>query len=101
MSKPVDAIEFKQIKHKLKWRQSIPKLLAHEVGRSEATVTRIKASKNFEEFQQLSNAEHPPLRPTTIGKKFSRLLGVLKKKDIITKDDERYINTGKRNDDHR
>lgn len=96
MSKPIDAIEYKQIKHKLKWRQSVPKLLAKELGRSEATILRVKGSSTFDEFQALSKAEHPPESQLTVGKQVNRLLSVLGTKEAITDADKRFIKTGKR-----
>lgn len=94
--KAVDEPEFKQIKQRLRWSTRSPYLLAVEFKRSEATIQRIRGSKNFTEFQALSKAEHPPERPTTAGKKINRLLSVLRSKENLTDDEVRFVKTGKR-----
>lgn len=60
MSKPITEEEFRNIKSKLRW--SKPNLVAKRVGRHLAIVTKIAACKDFDEYERIKRAEHPPVK---------------------------------------
>lgn len=59
--------EFKAVKKSLRaYKMSTAhgiKVMAHTMKRSVATVTRISASKNYEEYLALVKSEHSPSKP--------------------------------------
>lgn len=67
-------------------------------GLSAAKVAKIQASKNFEQFEEITKAEHPPENPNTLSRKFTRLLYLLTRERVIDGEDAIWIKTGKRND---
>lgn len=89
--------EFSNIKRKLRFNNNYQAAVVI-FERSLATITRIDQAKNYDEFKRLVRAEHPPLRETTIGKQFARLLARAKTKGLLDDDDIKWIKTGIRND---
>jgi len=58
-NKVIDS-EFRLIKSKLRWHN--PYHVAGEVGRSVAIVLKVKACRDFDEYEKLVRAEHPPVK---------------------------------------
>lgn len=93
----VTKTEFYTIKRKLRFNKNY-QAASVIFGRSLATVTRVGQAKNYDEFKRLVKAEHPPLRETTIGKKFDRLLARALTKGVLDESDIKWIRTGIRNE---
>lgn len=69
MSKPITEDEFRFIKSKLeegklhnKEGEEAARAIGYMVGRSFAKVSIIASCKNYEEYKQISRAEHPPVK---------------------------------------
>ena len=63
---------------------------------SPAKVSKIQASKDFEQFEEITRAEHPPESSNTLGRQFTRLLHILTREKVIKGEDALWIKTGKR-----
>lgn len=86
---------YKKVKKDTRWHADEFVALKH--GISIAKVTKIKASKNFENFEAITRAEHPPLRETTVGRQLNRLIAHFKQNGHLNDDIAAWIKTGKRN----
>lgn len=95
MKSRVTSPEFTKIKASLVFSKNI-RAVAVRFKRSEATITKILTSKNYEAYRKLVTAEHPPERPDTLGRKFNRAIATLLRREAISEQDRDYINTGRR-----
>lgn len=85
---------YDQVKKKLRWHGIFTTAVFY--GLSAAKVSKIGASKDFEQFKEITRAEHPPEGSNTLGRQFTRLLHILTREKKITGEDALWIKTGKR-----
>lgn len=52
--------EFDNIKSKLRWSE--PRFVAQRVKRHLAIVLKVQAARSYQEYQDISKAEHPPTK---------------------------------------
>lgn len=86
---------YDQVKKKLRWHGIFT--TAVFFGLSPAKIAKIGATKNFEQFEEITRTEHPPLSKNTLSRRFLRLLQVLVREKLITEQDAEWIKVGKRN----
>lgn len=60
MSRKVTQDEFNLIKTKLRFQK--PQQVAREVQRHIAIVLKAQASKSYQQYREISKAEHPPIK---------------------------------------